>query len=121
MSVKKSDLSPYTQSLIAPEKPVSETPKLVPYLGTHVKEAVDLRYLKFVMEHLGVRVFDFASCVKFQCRAFMRPFVQHTVQTRRQLKHAGRKLQAEVQKLTANVQYGKGPEPGKLQDDPSVH
>ena len=37
----------------------------------------------------------------------MRPFVQRTVQTRRQLKHAGRKLQAEVQKLTANVQYGK--------------
>ena len=61
MSVKKSDLSPYTQSLIAPERPVSETPKLVPYLGTHVKEAVDLRYLKFVMEHLGVRVFDFTA------------------------------------------------------------
>ena len=107
MSVKKSDLSPYTQSLVAPERPVSETPKLVPYLGMHVKEAVDLRYLKFVMENLGVRVFDFTACVKFQCRAFMKPFVQHTVQTRRELKRAGRKLQAEVQKLTGNVQYGK--------------
>ena len=107
MSVKKSQLSPYTRSLILPGQPVSETPKLVPYLGMHVREAVDLRYLKFIMDHLGVRVFEFHSAVIFQCQPFMREFVQNTIQTRRELKKAGRLLQAEVQKLTGNVQYGK--------------
>ncbi|CAE7685209.1 unnamed protein product, partial [Symbiodinium necroappetens] len=107
MPVRRSQLSPYTQSLIQPGQVVSETPKLVPYLGVHVKQAVDLRYLKFIMEHLGVRVFDCHSIVVFQCRPFMRDFVRQTVQTRRLLKETGRKLQAEVQKLTANVQYGK--------------
>ena len=107
MSVKQSQLSPYTQSLIRPGQILSDTPKLVPYLGVHVKEAVDLRYLKFLMDVLGVRVFDFHSCVKFKCAPFMKDFVRHTVLTRRELKKAGRKLQAEVQKLTGNVQYGK--------------
>ena len=107
MSVGKSMLSPYTLSLIQPGQVLSDTPKLVPYLGVHVKEAVDLRYLKFIMDVLGVRVFDFHSCVKFKCAPFMKDFVSQTVQTRRELKKAGRKLQAEVQKLTGNVQYGK--------------
>ena len=102
MSVKKSQLSPYTQSLILPGQAVSETPKLVPYLGLHVRE-----YLKFIMDHLGVRVFEFHSAVIFKCQPFMKEFVQNTIQTRRELKKAGRLLQAEVQKLTGNVQYGK--------------
>ena len=37
----------------------------------------------------------------------MKEFVQNTIQTCRELKKAGRLLQAEVQKLTGNVQYGK--------------
>ena len=107
MPVKRSQLSPYTQSLIQEGQVVSETPKLVPYLGKHVREGVDIRYLKFIAEHLHVRIFDFSSCVVFRCRAFMRSFVRQTVETRREYKKSGRKLQAEVQKLTGNVQYGK--------------
>ena len=107
MPVKRSQLSPYTRSLVQADQMVSETPKLVPYLGLHEKEAVDLRYLKFIMENLGVRVFEFHSLVMFKCKAFMKDFILDTTRTRRELKKAGRKLQAEVQKLTANVQYGK--------------
>ena len=107
MSVARSQLSPYTQSLIQEGQVVSATPKLVPYLGLRSKEAVDLRYLKFIAEHLGVRVFDFHSCVAFRCRPFMKSFVRQTEETRREYKKSGRKLQAEVQKLTGNVQYGK--------------
>ena len=107
MPVKKTQLSPYTLSLLQPGQVVSETPKLVPFLGTHVKEAVDLRYLKFIMEQLGARVFDFHSAVMFKCAPFMQNFVHQTVRTRRELKKVGRALQAEVQKLTGNVQYGK--------------
>ncbi|CAE7702831.1 unnamed protein product [Symbiodinium sp. CCMP2592] len=107
MSVTRSQLSPYTQSLIQDGQVVSATPKLVPYLGLHLKEAVDLRYLKFIVEHLGVRVYDAHSCVSFRCHTWMKSFVRQTVETRREYKKSGRKLQAEVQKLTGNVQYGK--------------
>ncbi|OLP75207.1 hypothetical protein AK812_SmicGene45032 [Symbiodinium microadriaticum] len=107
MPVKRSQLSPYSQSLIQEGQVVSAIPKLVPYLGVHAREVVDLRYLKFIAEHLDVRVFDFHSLVTFRCSPFMKSFVRQTVDTRREYKRNGRKLQAEVQKLTVNVQYGK--------------
>ncbi|CAE7377172.1 unnamed protein product, partial [Symbiodinium sp. CCMP2592] len=87
MSVTRLQLSPYTQSLI--------------------QDAVDLRYLKFIVEHLGVRVYDAHSCVSFRCHTWMKSFVRQTVETRRECKKSGRKLQVGVQKLTGNVQYGK--------------
>ena len=59
------------------------------------------------MEQLGARVFDFRSGVEFQRVAFMRPFIDACFEERAELKRNGRKLQANVVKLTMNVQYGK--------------
>ena len=108
MSVSFEQLSDYTKSLLRnADQKISPGPKLVPYLGMHRREAVDLRYLKFIMETLGVRVFELHSLVCFKCDTWMAPFIVETFERRRTLKREGRTLQANVQKLTMNVEYGK--------------
>ncbi|CAE7394032.1 unnamed protein product [Symbiodinium sp. CCMP2592] len=81
--------------------------KLMPYLGHHRREVIRLRLLRFYMEVLGVRVEEVYSIVVFGCKAFMSPFIRECYERRLEFKRQGRKLQADVVKLTMNVQYGK--------------
>ena len=100
MSVGTSGMSEYQLELLA---------KIMPYLGYHRREVVQLRLLRFYMEVLGVRVEEVYSIVLFgcSCRAFMSPFIRECYERRLEFKRQGRKLQADVVKLTMNVQYGK--------------
>ncbi|CAE6938650.1 unnamed protein product [Symbiodinium natans] len=109
MSVGTSGMSEYQLELLA-KKGLDKAPKnekLMPYLGYHRREVIQLRLLRFYMEVLGVRVEEVYSIVLFGCRAFMSPFIRECYERRLEFKRQGRKLQADVVKLTMNVQYGK--------------
>ena len=109
MSVGTSELSEYQLELLA-KKGLDKAPKnekLMPYLGHHRREVIQLRLLRFYMEVLGVRVEEVYSIALFGCRAFMSPFIRECYERRLEFKRQGRKLQADVVKLTMNVQYGK--------------
>ena len=109
MSVGTSEMSEYQLELLA-KKRLDKAPKnekLMPYLGHHRREVIQLRLLRFYMEVLGVRVEEVYSIVLFGCKSFMRPFIRECYERRLEFKRQGRKLQADVVKLTMNVQYGK--------------
>ena len=101
MSISTSQLSEYSKELLR-RRGLERAPgnlKLMPYLGTHVEEALQLRLLKFYMEKYAV--------IRFKCRPFMRPFIEDCYARRLLLKKAGRKLQDKVLKTAMCVQFGK--------------
>ena len=109
MSISTSQLSEYSKELLR-RRGLEKAPgnlKLMPYLGTHVEEALQLRLLKFYMEKFEVRICDVHAVIRFKCRPFMRPFIEDCYARRLLLKKAGRKLQDKVLKTTMCVQFGK--------------
>ena len=109
MSISTGELSEYSKRLMRlrgwEKSPAN--PKLMPFLGMHKEEALQLRLLKFYMETLQVRVCEVHAIIAFQCRAFMRPFIEECYARRLALKRAGRKLQDKVVKTTMRVQRAK--------------
>ena len=109
MSISTGELSEYSKRLMRlrgwEKSPAN--PKLMPFLGMRKEEALQLRLLKFYMETLQVRVCEVHAIIAFQCRAFMRPFMEECYARRLALKRAGRKLQDKVVKTTMCVQFGK--------------
>ena len=100
MRVDTSELSEYSQELMR-RRGWNKAPgnlKLMPFLGPHVEETLQLRLLKFYMETLQVRVCEVHAVIVFKCRPFMRPFIEECYGRRLALKHGGRKLQANVLK-----------------------
>ena len=108
-SVETSQLSPYSRELLR-KKGLEKAPgnrKLMPYLGFHNEESLQLRLLKFYMQRMDVRVCEVHAIVRFGCRPFMRPFIEEAYARRLVLKRAGRKLQDKVVKTSVCVQFGK--------------
>ena len=109
MSISTGELSEYSKLLMRQRgwEKSPANPKLMPFLGMHKEEALQLRLLKFYMETMEVRVCEVHTIIVFQCRAFMRPFIEECYARRLALKRAGRKLQDKVVKTTMCVQFGK--------------
>ncbi|CAE7821899.1 unnamed protein product, partial [Symbiodinium necroappetens] len=109
MSIHTSELSEYSQGLMR-NRGWTKAPcnsKLMPFLGFHREESLQLRLLKFYMETMGVRICEVHAIIRFGCRAFMKPFIEECYARRLVLKRAGRKLQDKVVKTTMCVQFGK--------------
>ena len=109
MSISTGELSEYSKQLMRQRgwEKSPGNPKLMPFLGMHKEEALQLRLLKFYMETMEVRVCEVHAIITFQCRAFMRPFIEECYARRLALKRACRKLQDKVVKTTMCVQFGK--------------
>ncbi|CAE7644129.1 unnamed protein product [Symbiodinium sp. KB8] len=93
MSVDTSEMSEYQLELLAKKglDKASKNEKLMPYLGHHRREVIQLRLLRFYMEVLGVRVEEVYSIVLFGCRAYMSPFIRECYERRLEFKRQGGK------------------------------
>ena len=107
--IETSQLSPYSKELLRnrgwQKAPANQ--KLMPHLGFHNEESLQLRLLKFYMANLEVRICEVHAIIRFGCRPFMRPFIEEAYARRLVLKRAGRKLQDKVVKTSMCVQFGK--------------
>ena len=81
--------------------------KLVPFLGMHVREGVDGKWLKFLQDVLGARVWRLHRAYRFRCEPFMAGFMELKHRERRELKDAGSVVAEKVVKLTQNAIFGR--------------
>ena len=109
MSVQSAELSEYSKVLMRNRGLLKApgNPKLMPFLGFHREESLQLRLLKFYMETMRIRICEVYVIIRFDCKAFMKPFIEKCYTQRLQLRRAGRKLQDKVVKTTMCVQFGK--------------
>ena len=108
MKVGKDQLSPYTLELMRKNNVrASEAEKLVPFLGAHVKEAVDGKRLAFMVKQMGAKIDKLHTAIIFECRRFLKPWIEKCYRARLELKSKGLGLEADLLKLVMNAMYGK--------------
>ena len=108
MQVAHDQLSDYTQEILRRNSlQCSKVGKLVPYLGYHVKEAVDGKRLAFMCRVMGAKIEKLHHATRFTCAPFLKSWLEQCYQTRLDLKAKGFSQEAEVIKLVMNSMYGK--------------
>ena len=108
MNVKRSQLSDHSRSIMdANGLQETRDTKLVPFLGMHVKEGVDAKRLKFMIEVMGAVVTKVHSVISFKCQPWLRDFMRGCYGERLARKQQGQHVEAEMLKLVMNAIYGK--------------
>ena len=84
----------------------SSTEKLVPFLGAHQREGMDIKRLKFMTEVLGCRIDKIHQVILFKTEPFLADWMRSTYNDRLAMKREKRAVEAETLKLVLNGVYG---------------
>ncbi|CAJ1387432.1 unnamed protein product, partial [Effrenium voratum] len=94
------------RKLLASEK-LPKNAKLAPYLGKHVREAVDLERLQYMRNVMGARIWAVHRVISFECTELLEPFMRKIYAQRKELKRLGQADGEQTLKLVMNSIYGK--------------
>ena len=108
MKVHKNQLSAHSKHILQVNGcQVGGVEKLVPFLGVHTREGVDIKRLKFMVSVMKARVREVHAAYRFRCRPKLAQWMRQCYDERLQLKREGRHIDAEARKLVMNAIYGK--------------